>query len=354
MARSLMKALPTLFLLLICAACSSIGSRTVPKDQFNYNQAIASGSQEQILLNLVRLRYSETPRFLRVGSVISQYTRSGNVSAGVGTNSGAFGDDTATAGAGVRWSDRPVITYVPVTGKEFAKDLLTPLSPYQLFEMMQAGWPAELLIRVSMIRMNGLANHVTRPSSRRHADPEFFEMFRLWQLLGQANVIGLHSKASGSDETKMALDIDLVQAPSLATELARFQSILSLDPDAAVIEIVQGKLGEPDQLAVLTGSIWDIMLQLAWQFNAPPDHVSAGRTDEAYTSNIKGYTQPIKLRYSEERPESAFVSVFAQDYWFYIDENDRHSKNAFSFLELLLTLAQSEVRGAGPIMSISN
>ena len=54
---------------LIClalAACRSIGPSTVPRDQFNYNQAIADSTEEQLLLNLVRLRYAETPVFLKV------------------------------------------------------------------------------------------------------------------------------------------------------------------------------------------------------------------------------------------------------------------------------------------------
>jgi hypothetical protein len=42
-------------------------------DSFNYNEAISRSSSEQILINLVRLRYREVPVFLAVGSVLTQY-----------------------------------------------------------------------------------------------------------------------------------------------------------------------------------------------------------------------------------------------------------------------------------------
>ncbi len=39
--------------------CGSLGPGRVPGDNFNYNEAIAQSSREQMLLNLLRLRYLE-------------------------------------------------------------------------------------------------------------------------------------------------------------------------------------------------------------------------------------------------------------------------------------------------------
>ncbi len=39
-------------LILVMISCSSVGPKTVPEDQFNYNAAIAESTQEQLLLNL--------------------------------------------------------------------------------------------------------------------------------------------------------------------------------------------------------------------------------------------------------------------------------------------------------------
>ena len=61
-------------LLVGLVGCKTIGPISMPSDRFNYNQAIAASSDEQLLLNLIRIRYGETPRLLEVASVLNQYT----------------------------------------------------------------------------------------------------------------------------------------------------------------------------------------------------------------------------------------------------------------------------------------
>ena len=66
-----MRLLLPLLALVLSPACRLAGPGQVPQDQFDYNAAIARSAHEQLLLNLVRLRYHETPVFLTVASVIS-------------------------------------------------------------------------------------------------------------------------------------------------------------------------------------------------------------------------------------------------------------------------------------------
>jgi hypothetical protein len=67
--------------ILLVAGCSSVGPKTIPHDQFNYAEAIRELWKQQMLLNMVGLRYAEEPLFLRVTSVINQYSIDGRVSA---------------------------------------------------------------------------------------------------------------------------------------------------------------------------------------------------------------------------------------------------------------------------------
>ena len=75
-----------LLLWLLLPACTRFGPKGVPGDRFNYNEAIADSTEEQLLLNLIRLRYAETPVFLKVSSVIAQYDRSAAVNASAVAN----------------------------------------------------------------------------------------------------------------------------------------------------------------------------------------------------------------------------------------------------------------------------
>ena len=69
--------------LLLCAAllsgCASFGPDRVPSDRFDYNDAIARSTKEQMLANIVRVRYADFPTFLSVSSVITSYTYNGGV-----------------------------------------------------------------------------------------------------------------------------------------------------------------------------------------------------------------------------------------------------------------------------------
>ena len=53
--------------------CGSIGPHTVARDRFDYTGALGDSWKEQMLINTVKLRYGDTPVFLDVASVISQY-----------------------------------------------------------------------------------------------------------------------------------------------------------------------------------------------------------------------------------------------------------------------------------------
>ena len=338
---------------LFCAACTSMGPQTIENDQFNYNDAIANASREQMLNNLIRMRYAETPTFLRVSSVISQYTRGASANVGVGANSSASGGDTASAGGRVRWSDRPVITYTPVTGQQFVQDLLTPPGPGQLLEMMQAGWPADLVIRSSILSVNGVDNSKTIPSRRREADAEFYEMFRLWTELGAKGLLELR-RSPEADGARMMMFVATEPDSEFEPDLNRFREILRLDPEITEFHVVSGKARKANEVAILTGSLWDTMTNIAWQISVPAEHVSGGRTADTFSSTLPSHVPPVNVRHSTGEPDNPYVAVFKHGHWFYIDEGDWRSKRVFTFLEILINLTEKSVASQAPLMTISN
>jgi len=115
----------TAIVLIFLTGCSHIGPKTVPRDRFDYNTAIADSWKEQTLLNIVKLRYADMPLFVEVASVVSGYTLESSVNLGgtVSSKDAIQGDffDFGTSG---KYTDRPTITYAPITGETFNKSFL--------------------------------------------------------------------------------------------------------------------------------------------------------------------------------------------------------------------------------------
>ena len=80
------------------AACNSIGPASVPRDRVDYSNALSDSWKDQMLLNMVRLRYGDAPTFLDVSSVISAYTIQGAVQASGTANCGVPSDTTTLPG----------------------------------------------------------------------------------------------------------------------------------------------------------------------------------------------------------------------------------------------------------------
>jgi hypothetical protein len=343
-------------LLVAMTGCSSVGPKTVPQDQFNYNAAIAESSQEQLLLNLVRLRYNETPVFLKVGSVISQYSRVASANAAVGANTSIIGENTANAGGRLSWADRPTITYIPISGQEFARNLLTPIPPGAVFNMVQSGWPAELVLPLTVWSINQISSDIARPSIHRQADPELAEMLAIWRRLRDSGELGVR-KASAEDGQGYSI-LFLREGPlsgQAANDFQRFAELLGIDPQARKFPMAYGLVPQKKNgIAVLTGSIWEIMLNISWQFEVPAEHIQSGRTGATFQSNHMRGAAPIEVLFSEQEPHDAYVAVHEHGYWFYIDQRDAASKRTFSFLQLLLNLAETGTPDATPVFTISN
>lgn len=122
----------------LLAGCTHLGPQTVTRDRFDYNTAISDSWKEQTLLNIVKVRYADMPLFVEVASIVSGYTLEGSVSiAGNLSSSDAIQRDSLSLGSSGKYTDRPTITYAPITGSQFNKSFMTPIPPGVVLFLMQ-------------------------------------------------------------------------------------------------------------------------------------------------------------------------------------------------------------------------
>ena len=344
--------LTLLIFLSFSAGCASVGPGTLKRDHFDYTAAIGQTSKEQLLRNIVRLRYLDAPVFLRVDSIINQYSLEGTVSLG-GTSTDGIAGDARTFGGTGRWADRPTITYAPLSGGTFAQNMLTPIRPVALLALVQAGWSGEFLFRIAVRSVNAIENESAAPSARKAADPRYRELLELWFRLRQKRVLGLRRDGEGAD-VRFFSYIDRKSAePAMLRDVERLCEILNLDQGATEFAITYGLIpDEPNEIALLTSSILEIMSELSWRVDVPSAHVSAGRTLSTYRTESV-FDRPIfRVRHAEKKPDGAYVAVTERGVWFYIDDADLVSKRTFALLQVLLSLTESGDAARGPVVTI--
>jgi hypothetical protein len=336
------------------AACSSIGPDTVARDRYDYSSSIAESWKRQTLLNIVKLRYLDPPIFVDVGQIVAGYSLETAIN--VGGSFVSSGADTTLLGAQGTFTDRPTVTYTPLTGPRFVKALMTPLPPESVFFTIQSGWPADGVLLATAASINGLKNQETSIVGAAPPSAGFLRVLALLRDIQRSGAVSLRVQQDAQKQQATILTFRSEDIPQETLALIReLRELLRLDPDAMEFTLVFGETpSHGKEVAVITRSILHIMTTMAAQVNVPEVDVSDGRATPGLAPDPAG-TQPyrlVRVEYSPDRPPEAFVAVNYRGAWFWIDDRDLRSKRAFAFMMMLFTLADSGEQESLPLITI--
>src|SRR5262245_45968342 len=342
------------------AGCASIGPGSVTRDRFDYTGAVAESWKSQMLLNLVKLRYGDTPVFLDVGQIVSGYTLEGTVQAGgsIFSSSGTVPgvpDSSVTLAAQGRYTDRPTITYAPLVGERFARSMMTPLPPPALLGLIQAGYPVDVVLRLTVHEVNGMRNRYGGDLRARPADPEFRTLLRYLREIQLAGGIGLRPQR-GDRETATLLALRRKVAPATDEASRAVRELLGLDPTASEFRVVYGSVAASDrEIAILSRSILEVLVDVSSFISVPEAHVAerrVGPTQEDEAAPEGPMPPLIRVASSAGRPGDAFAAVPYRGHWFSIDDRDMGSKRLFTFLMFIFTLVETGGKEGAPVLTI--
>jgi hypothetical protein len=384
--------------------CGCLGPKAVHFTRSRSNDVIQVSNNEELLLNLVRLRYLESPGFLPVSGLTAQFEADAGVLGRGGMDRGGpsnYGEGT------LNFADRPTITFAPQRSPELTKGLLTQIPLETIYLFAANGFDDARLLRLFVRNINGIDNAGSGGSSSPLTRPEFAEFRHVAGLLSQ---IQRQRNVVLAVENRQVDVPDAVPIQTLTTEdllkisaagqgvrpladkkgyaLTRSKSVrlLRVLPEAAhsaqmveltdalrlkpnqetydVEEVVEGQLRPTDldadrvKITVTTRSVLEVMYLLSKAVAVPEEHACQGIVIE--TRNPDGSLfnwdevlgDLFHVEFSKHKPKNAYLSVPFRGYWYYIDDTDTSSKVTLSLFSDLFRLQRLGAAEGQPLLTL--
>jgi hypothetical protein len=336
--------------------CLNLGPKSIPTDRFDYSTAVADSWKQQTLLNIVKLRYMDLPVFVEVASIVAGYSMETTGSAGAQFFSGNTNlGNNASVGVSGKFTDRPTITYVPLTGEKFLRGLMTPIEPKNIFFMLQSGYAADFILGLTVEALNGVRNRSTAGGVVREADPEFVRVVQLMRELQIAGAVAMRIEEDKSKGTTSVLVFRREgMPPEIAEKSAEARKLLKLSPDAQRFVLTYGPMNASDnELAVHSRSMLQIMAAFSSYMDVPDAHI-ADHSAMPGTGNGSGddQRQRVRIKSGVDKPADAFAAVRYREHWYWIENGDWASKRALTAIMFFFTISESGSNDQLPLITI--
>ena len=353
---------PTLFFvplifLISTSGCTNLGPTTLKSERSNYNLAVQRTNDEELLLNLARLKYRDTPFFMEVSSVASQFTLSTSAKASATLQEGVKG--IFGLGGSIGMTEKPTVTYSPLQGDQFIQRILSPLPLKIITLLYHSGWSVERIFRLCFQKMNNVKNAPGASGPTPKRAPQFKEFIEatkyLRELQSQDSLNLFFQKKDGTPHILLQIakeEKDLEPA-------INFSKILNIEPGREKYVITfSPKQNESDQIKVVTRSLLGVLFYLSQSVEAPEQDIKDGKVTRTLKQNGDAFDWReltgglLQIKSKPHRPEKATLMVFYRDTWFYIDDSDLNSKSTFSLLSQIFSLQAGKIKDNSPVLTL--
>lgn len=402
-----------LWLLALATTGCALGPRTVESSRLRYNEAVKTTTEQQLLLNIVRLRYTDTPSSLSVTTIADQRELVAGLTATPFFQAAGTGPDgtyrgAVLPGANLSTANRPTLSYTPIDDQEFARRLFTPISLEGMAYLAKSTWPLSTVFRLYLENLNWVSNAQTAsgPTPRQPPDyAEFLAGITALQRLNDRGLAVIHAKEREERVTDGVPNGD--QTPAAAVEAAKadmeyrkdekgdwtivkkksqpvirigkvtgddpdfaaFCKAFHLDPSKRSFDLTTEKVdpfladapaGGLTVLDMETRSLLQVLFFVAHGVQVPPCHVASGIAPQAVgpDGTVFDWNEVLvglfKVCWADGKapPPFAHVAVRYQGYWFYVDKRDRDSMATFNLLIELSRLELGTKAGSAPVLTL--
>jgi hypothetical protein len=337
--------------------CKHLGPKSIAVDRFDYSTAIGDSWKQQTLLNIVKLRYMDLPVFVDVASVVSGYSMQRGVSVN-GTVSGerAVQGNFASIGGTAIYTDRPTITYVPMTGEKFLRGLITPIDPKNIFFLLQSGYAADFILGMAVESLNGVRNRSAAGGTVREADPAFLRALALLREVQTAGAFGMRIE---EEKAKVSTGVVFLRRDDVAADILEkgdeIRRLLKMPAELQRFVLTYSPArGADNELAVNSRSMLQIMQAFASHVDVPAAHLK----DHSAWPSLENVSTPddsqhnVRIHSGKDKPSSAYAAVRYHDHWFWVDNGDFRTKRALTVIMFFFTLADTGSPEKLPLVTI--
>jgi hypothetical protein len=336
----------------VLSGCARVGPEIIRASRPAYNDAILQTSDEQLLQNIVRLRFGDSIGFLMVSSVTANVSVSatGNVEAGVGPTSNYSGNLVPLSGS-LTTEEHPTISYTPVSGDRMLRQLLSETPLELAISLINNSQHRQEAWRVLVRRINHFRNPDFIDPPALDTDPQFYEIVRLCSTLQERGNLSWVRPSSSSPD--LAILLHSYRSANSA-EVMKLIGLLDVmkpanEGDDIIIPVyLSAGSAKPGVLNIETRSLYNLMLLSAVRIELP----KGKEAESLHYAKPNSITEAITIHSSTSRPEQPRATIKYHGYWYYIEQTDETSKLWFQLLELLSNAQVPEASSAAPLITI--
>ena len=345
-----------IFLVLIFG-CAKLGPTTLKSERSNYNLAVQRTNDEQLLLNLARLKYRDTPFFMEVSSVATQFTLSTSANASTTLEKGVNG--LFGLGGSVGMVERPTVTYSPLQGDQFIQRVLSPLPLQTITLLYHSGWSIERIFQLCFQRMNNIKNAPGASGPTPKKAPQFKKFLAAVKHLRELQSQDVLNLSYKNENESPQIILHITNEGKNLEAAQKFARALNIEPGRKKYVITfSPKQNESEQIRVVTRSLLGVLFYLSQGVEAPEQDVKEGKVTRTLKKSGEVFDWKevtgdlLRVRSKSNRPDNTTLRVFYRGTWFFIQDSDLKSKSTFSLLSQIFSLQAGKIKDTTPLLTL--
>lgn len=338
------------------SGCGFHSQRVLKDASLGFNAVLHHTVGEQMLLNLVRLRYGEGPIFLEVASISTQHSFSGNAGASASIKEAM--PDSYGVSLGLSYSEKPTVTLVPLQGEEFARRLLSPVPVEHIIILLNSGWRLDRVLRLCIQSMNDIPNAPTASGPTPSAPPEFkrfLRLSRLFEVLREKRGVRF-----GYVQHKGQL-VPALRFIEDTLEARQIRDMLGIkDAPYHVLLGPEATISDDTSIRLETRSLIGVLFYLSHGIDVPLHDLDSNRAVKTLEEDGSAFfwgsmlSDIFHIRSADSYSllKDAMIAVRYRGSWFYISDTDSATKSTFILLQQLFALEASKGKVFSPVLTI--